>query len=508
MMTLARTRCIALLGVQGHIVEVEVHLGGGDFGVTLVGLPDAALREARDRIRAAVVNSGEEWPSGQIVISLSPASLPKSGSLFDLAIAAAVLAAAGSVPVERLEDSVLIAELGLDGRARPVLGVLPAVVSAAEQGYRRFVVARGNAAEARLVPGAEVTAVDSLMDLCQWLRGECFPEAHTEEAVPRPREPRGQGPDLSDVLGQPVARRAVEIAAAGGHNLMMLGPPGTGKSLLAERLPTVLPPLGPAEALEATAIHSVAGMLPPGAPLVTVPPFAAPHHTSTRASIIGGGSGYPTPGWVSKAHRGVLFVDEAPQFGRGVLDSLREPLERGEVVLARASSTVTFPARFQLILAANPCPCAKPGALCTCPAGERRRYFSRLSGPLLDRIDLKVELQPVSRAELLADRAFAESSEVVAARVEKARARAAERLAHTPWTTNAAIPGAQLRREFPVESAALRVLGRAMDLGQISARGVDRALRVAWTLADLADRDRPGEEEAAYAFALWAGHAW
>ncbi|NYH53686.1 magnesium chelatase family protein [Nocardiopsis arvandica] len=506
-MTLARTHCITLLGVQGHIVEVEVHLGGGDFGVTLVGLPDAALREARDRIRAAVVNSGEEWPSGQIIISLSPASLPKAGSLFDLAIAGAVLAAAGSVPVERLEGTVLIAELGLDGRARPVLGVLPAVVSAAEQGYRRFVVARGNAAEARLVPDVEVTAVDGLTDLCRWLRGEYLPE-EPEPSVPRPREPRDQGPDLSDVLGQPVARRAVEIAAAGGHNLMMLGPPGTGKSLLAERLPTVLPPLRPAEALEATAIHSVAGILPPGSPLVTMPPFAAPHHTSTRASIIGGGSGHPSPGWVSKAHRGVLFVDEAPQFGRGVLDSLREPLERGEVVLARASATVTFPARFQLVMAANPCPCAKPGNLCTCPSGERRRYLSRLSGPLLDRVDLKVELQPVSRAELLADRAFAESSEVVAARVEKARARAAERLSHTPWATNAAIPGSRLRREFPVEPAALRVLGRAMDLGQISARGVDRALRVAWTLADLADRERPGEEETAYAFALWSGRAW
>ncbi|MEE2047907.1 ATP-binding protein, partial [Nocardiopsis tropica] len=286
------------------------------------------------------------------------------------------------------------------------------------------------------------------------------------------------------------------------------GSPGTGKSLLAERLPTVLPGLRPSEALEATAIHSVAGMLPRGSPLVTRPPFAAPHHTSSRASIIGGGSGHPGPGWVSKAHRGVLFVDEAPQFGRGVLDSLREPLERGEVVLARASSTVTFPARFQLVMAANPCPCARPGSMCTCPPGERRRYFSRLSGPLLDRIDLKVDLQPVTRAELLADRAFAESSAVVAARVERARARALARLAHTPWTTNAAIPGARLRRDFPVEPAALRVLGRAMDAGQISARGVDRALRVAWTLADLAERDRPGEEETAYAFALWTGRAW
>jgi magnesium chelatase family protein len=508
MMTLARTRCVTLLGVRGHVIEVEVHLGGGDPGMTLVGLPDAALREARDRVRAALVNSGESWPAGQITVSLSPASLPKSGSLFDLAIAGAVLAAAGEVPPDRLEGTVLIAELGLDGRARPVLGVLPAVVSAAEQGYERFVVAHGNAAEARLVPDAEVVPVGSLMELCDWLRGGILPVDPPEVQMPRPRETADGGPDLSDVLGQPVARRAVEIAAAGGHNLMMLGSPGTGKSLLAERLPTVLPSLNTAEALEATAIHSVAGMLPAGAPLVTRPPFAAPHHTSSRAAIIGGGSGYPSPGWASKAHRGVLFVDEAPQFGRGVLDSLREPLERGEVVLARASSTVSFPARFQLVMAANPCPCAKPGTLCTCPAGERRRYFSRLSGPLLDRIDLKVELQPVARAELLADRAFAESSAVVAARVEKARDRAAARLAHTPWSTNAEIPGARLRREFPVEPSALRVLGRAMDQGLISARGVDRALRVAWTLADLAERDRPGEEEVSYAFALWSGRAW
>ena len=507
MITIARTHCVALLGVEGHVVEIEVHLGGGDPGVTLVGLPDAALREARDRIRAALSNSGEAWPGGRITISLSPASLPKAGSLFDLAIAAAVLVAEGSVPPDRLAGSVLIAELGLDGRTRPVRGVLPAVVAARDRGYDRFVVAPGNAAEAALVPDTEVIAVGSLEELCRWAREGLLPRGHPPGPAPRPCRPDGTGPDLADELGQPTARRAVEIAAAGGHNLMMLGPPGTGKSLLAERLPTVLPRLDPAAALEATAIHSVAGLLPEGSPLVTVPPFAAPHHTSTRAAIIGGGSGHPAPGWVSKAHRGVLFVDEAPQFGRGVLDSLREPLERGEVVLARACATVAFPARFQLVMAANPCPCAKPGALCDCPVGERRRYFSRISGPLLDRIDLKVELAQVGRAELLADRAFAESSAVVGARVLAARERAADRLARTPWATNAQVPGAHLRRDFPVEPGALRILGTALDQGRISARGVDRTLRVAWTLADLADRARPGEEEVAYAFALWSGRA-
>ncbi|WP_028646872.1 YifB family Mg chelatase-like AAA ATPase [Nocardiopsis sp. CNT312] len=510
-MSHARTHCVALVGVQGHVVEVEVHLGGGNPGVTLVGLPDAALREARDRIRAAVANSGERWPGGQVTVSLSPAALPKSGSLFDLAIAGAVLAASGEVPVARLARTVLIGELGLDGRTRPVQGTLPAVIAAAELGYDRFVVAHGNAAEARLIPGVEVLATGHLADVCHWLRGGDLPEEPEQWSAPR-RPDRGDrrdpGVDLADVLGQPVARRAVEIAAAGGHNLFMLGSPGTGKSLLAERLPTVLPRLTQAESLESTAIHSVAGTLRPGEPLISTPPFAAPHHSSSRASIIGGGPGYPVPGWASKAHNGVLFVDEAPQFGRGVLDSLREPLERGEIALARSAATVVFPARFQLVMAANPCPCAKPDSLCVCPPGDRRRYLARLSGPLLDRVDLKVELQPVARAELLADRAFAESSATVAARVEKARARAADRLVDTPWRTNAQIPGARLRREFPVEPEALRVLGTAMDRGQISARGVDRALRVAWTLADLWDRDRPGEEETAYAFALWSGRAW
>jgi magnesium chelatase family protein len=316
--------------------------------------------------------------------------------------------------------------------------------------------------------------------------------------------------DLADVAGQPVARRAAEICAAGGHHLMLLGPPGVGKTLLAERLPSIMPRLGSAEALAVSAIHSVAGTLPSGRPLLTEPPFCAPHHTATKAAIVGGGSGVIRPGAASLAHLGCLFLDEAPEFDRDVLDALRQPLESGEVLIARAGVTARFPARFTLVLAANPCPCARisaAGSGCTCTPLVKRRYLSRLSGPLLDRVDVKVELRPVGRAELLCDRQLAESSAVVAQRVAAARLRAARRLAATPWRLNAEIPGGELRRAFRPAPQALAPLERAMDLGQVSARGADRIIRLSWTLADLAGADRPGLAEVGYALGLWLGVA-
>jgi magnesium chelatase family protein len=305
-----------------------------------------------------------------------------------------------------------------------------------------------------------------------------------------------------------MARRAAEVCAAGGHHLSLLGPPGAGKTMLAERIPTILPRLDTDAALEVTAIHSVAGTLPPGIPLLRDPPFLAPHHTATKAAIVGGGSGVIHPGSASLAHRGVLFLDEAPEFARDVLDALRQPLESGEVVIARSGMTARFPARFTLVLAANPCPCAKTaasGAACTCTPLMRRRYLARLSGPLLDRVDVKVELLPVGRAELLSDRQLAEPSAVVADRVREARLRAARRLDGTPWRLNAEVPGSELRRRFRPAGGALTPLERAMDLGQVSARGADRIIRMSWTLADLAAASRPGRDQIGAALALWLG---
>jgi magnesium chelatase family protein len=529
-MPVARTHSIALVGVEGHPVEIEADIQNGLPGLLLVGLPDTALREARDRIRAAIVNSHEQWPQRRITVGLSPASLPKRGSGFDIGIAVAILGAAGSVPAGAIDGVAFLGELGLDGQLRPVRGVLPAVAAAAARGFRRVAVPFANEAEAALVPGLRVLSATTLAGLLGWLRGcpPALPEGAGGARDPvrlveggglppagegsspgaAARTPAGAGPDLADVLGQPTARRAAEVCAAGGHHLCLLGPPGAGKTMLAERIPTVLPRLDPAAALEVTAIHSVAGVLADRSPLLTAPPFCAPHHTATKAAIVGGGSGVIRPGAASLAHRGCLFLDEAPEFGRDVLDALRQPLESGEVVVARSGVTARFPARFTLLLAANPCPCARgPGRQpgCDCTPAVRRRYLARLSGPLLDRVDVKVEFLPVSRGELLSDATFAESSATVAARVEAARCRAAARLQDTPWRVNAEVPGSELRRSYAPAPGALVPLERAMDLGQISARGVHRVIRVAWTLADLAGVARPTNDQTAAALGLWLG---
>jgi magnesium chelatase family protein len=522
-MPVARTHSIALVGVEGHPVEIEADIQNGLPGLLLVGLPDTALREARDRIQAAIVNSREQWPQRRITVGLSPASLPKRGSGFDIGIAVAILSAAGSVPAGAIDGVAFLGELGLDGQLRPVRGVLPAVAAAAARGFRRVAVPCANEAEAALVPGLRVLSATTLGGLLGWLRsgppalregaGDARDPVRLIEGGGLPLaggdlSPAAAGPDLADVLGQPTARRAAEICAAGGHHLCLLGPPGAGKTMLAERLPTVLPRLDSAAALEVTAIHSVAGVLPDRSPLLTEPPFCAPHHTATKAAIVGGGSGIVVPGSASLAHRGVLFLDEAPEFGKDVLDALRQPLEAGEVVVARLGVITRFPARFTLVLAANPCPCAKmagPADGCNCSPTMRRRYLGRISGPLIDRVDVKIELEPVGRRELLNDRTFAEPSRIVALRVIQARERAAHRLRGTPWRLNAEVPGSELRRTWPPAPGSLAVLERSLDRGLITARGVVKVIRVAWTMADLAGRPRPTSDDCATALGLWLG---
>lgn len=503
-MTMARAFSVALVGLDGRIVEVETAIGGGLPRTVLVGLADTALYEARDRCRAAVTSAGLSWPQSLVTVNLSPASLPKAGSHYDIAIIAALLTAAKVVEGVGLHNTVWVGEVGLDGRIRPVRGVLPAVLAAAQHDFTRVVVPAAMAAEARLVEGMTVQPVNDLADLAAVLNGEpvvvdevaAAEEVEQEEATPK---------DLMEVAGQVEARWALEVAAAGRHHLFLTGPPGVGKTLLAERLPGVLPPLGAAEALEVSAIHSLAGFGLDG--LVSRPPYAAPHHSASLASLVGGGPRLARPGLISVAHRGVLFLDEAPEFSARMLDTLRTPLESGVVTIGRSQVQARFPANFQLVLAANPCPCglaATPGAACTCAPIAIRRYGERLSGPIRDRIDITQRLTPIRRSYL--DRAMrtAEPSALVAERVAAARQRQAQRLAGTGWSTNAEVRGSYLRNRLALPHG-LEHIDRAVQQGRLSARGVDRVLRLSWTIADLAGRDRPSADDLMAALAMRRG---